>query len=69
MKRFCVWLSALCLLNSLTFSALAEGETEASSGPVMLPGMTPLLAVVAGMAIAVSLIGWWNNRNHDDRHL
>ena len=70
MKRI---VALLCIALLLCTSVLAEGETAAetaqSAGPVMLPGVTPALAVVAGMAIAVSIFGWWTNRNNNDRRL
>ena len=75
MKRMIALLCAVLLLCSLTVTVFAEGETAettettASTGPVMLPGMTPALAVVAGMAITVSIFGWWSNRNNKDRRL
>ncbi len=71
MKRISALLCALLLLCSVTVTALAEEETAAAAaaGPVMLPGVTPALAVVAGMAIAVSIFGWWSNRHNNDRRL
>ena len=70
MKRIFALLFAVLLLCSLAVTAFAEGEAAAeTAGPVMLPGWTPALAVVAGMAIAVSIFGWWTNRNNNDRRL
>ena len=68
MKRLCALFSAFLLTFVLAVPALAEGEAAASE-PVMLPGVTPVAAVVAGMAIAVSVIGWWTRRNDKGRRL
>lgn len=70
MKRI---IALLCVVLLLCTSVLAEGEaaaeTAAAEGPVMLPGVTPALAMIAGAAIAVSIFGWWSNRNDKDRRL